>query len=448
MNTPTRVNAHHGKTSRAGTRPSRWRWLQLSLLITMMASWVGGTIWIGYARYQISTTAPEYLTTLTTTMAAIAWIGLLLAAGLAATCYIMWRERRPVAIKNLEQSINAIIQGNLQNPVWGTEREDDIGALARTVDTARSRFWQIPDMCLLPSTNDKDSPLYLRFSGETRTVFETMMKNMAENYERARLEITTLATNVTTQSQTVMQISNDLAAILVQLRQREDSSGAVFENLAQKIESITQEITATHQRTTADMQQLIPYMQERANGMAEVTGRAGQQMTQALEAMMQCGQEALTAVTQTHALSTDMVQSHNQLGEKMFDAVNIVQTSGKLMTETLDHSCNSLDAVVATLSNSAQQITHDAAAQNDWLATQLKEIEQKLETIGRVNEGSEALTFQTAKDSALMVQQQYVVIQEIMNSIAQLKDHVADLDYNMKKIASEIVVPEDIAANM
>ncbi len=334
----------------------------------------------------------------------VAWCSLVLAASMSAGIYLVFRNRQAAPLRALAQSITNLSRGDMTTPIWGMERRDPIGELARAVDLARYHFSQLPDLSLM----SEQGPVRLRFEGETRSLFQAMMSNIATDYERTRTQASGLMTSFAGQHEAVERLSHNLNTALTELQQHGSNSDAVLQKLSNNLNASATTLIRTQEKTAAELDKLVPYMQNRAQGMAEVTHIAGTKLTQTLQSLM----EAEKSLRGNAALSQKSVQelatSTNQMSERLFAAVNLMQASGKILAEASDTAQSRFNEAVTTLSKGEghlQQIitraenrlqsTIGAEENMAALATRTESSAQKMETAVRsITERHESLSEQ------------------------------------------------------
>jgi len=86
---------------------------------------------------------------------------MIIASALAAGIYLTLRDRNSAPLRALSQSVKNMARGDMRTPIWGMERQDTLGELARAVDMARFQFSQLPDMAVMSD----QGPVRLRFEG-------------------------------------------------------------------------------------------------------------------------------------------------------------------------------------------------------------------------------------------------------------------------------------------
>jgi methyl-accepting chemotaxis protein len=276
----------------------------------------------------------------------VAWLSLILAAAMAAGLHAALRNRQSVPLHALAQSVENLSRGDMQTPVWGMERRDAIGELARAVDLARYHFSRLPDLSLMSD----QGPVRIRFEGETHSLFEAMMKNITEEYERARSETSGYTGTIASQQEILTTVATRLNALLGQVEKHSTANDLALQKLASTLANSAQSLTQTQEKGAAQIGKLVPYMQERAQNMAEVTRIAGTQMSQMLQNLMQVEQSLRGNATQSQQIIQQLAGDANQMGERLFATVNLLQASGKVLTETTEMTQSRLNEAVNTLS--------------------------------------------------------------------------------------------------
>ncbi len=262
----------------------------------------------------------------------IAWCSLLLAAAMSAGIYLVYRNRQAAPLRALAQSIRNLARGDMQTPIWGMNRNDAIGDLARAVDLARYHFSQLPDLSLMSD----QGPVRLKFEGETRSIFEAMMRNVADEFEKARRESSGYADNLGSLQQSLSTLANNLNSVISQIQIHDSDSHQALQQLVRRIDSTAQSFTQVQDRATTQMNKLVPYLQERAHSMAEVTSIAGSQIAQSLEKLMKVEEEMRNNAAQSQQVVSQFADNTNQLSERLFASANLMQASSKMLSETTD----------------------------------------------------------------------------------------------------------------
>jgi len=262
----------------------------------------------------------------------VAWISLILAAALAGGIYLTVNSRQTAPMRALAQSVQNLAKGDMESRIWGMERRDAIGELARAIDLARYHFSKLPDLSLM----SEQGPVRIKFEGETRSLFQAMMRNITDEYERARAETLAYTQGLAAQREALTELSSRLNSLTAQLQQQEAEGHRELQKLAQELSSSARSITSVQDKMAAQMLKLIPFMQERAHNMAEVTHIAGTKMTHVLENLIRAEQDLRDKAKQSAETVEKFAGNTNQMGERIFAAINLMQASSKALSEVTE----------------------------------------------------------------------------------------------------------------
>jgi len=278
----------------------------------------------------------------------IAWSSLIVAAACATGIYLSLRGRHAVPLRALAQSVQNMARGDMRTPIWGMERQDMVGELARAVDLARYHFSQLPDMSLL----SEQGPVRIRFEGQARSLFEAMMQSITRDSEGIRSHATTLSDAVNQQKEAVAQVSQRIDAALGNMYHERQNSEQQVQNLLQSVTGSAQLLRGAQESTTAQLGHLIAYLEERAKGMTEVTQITGKQVAQTLQSLTNTEQNLRVSAEQNQQTVQKLAASTDELGERLFGAVSLLRAGGKVLTETAEETQGRLNESINLLSQS------------------------------------------------------------------------------------------------
>lgn len=275
----------------------------------------------------------------------VAWISLVLAAGMAMMTWLTLSNRQSVPLKALTQSVQNLAKGDLQTPIWGMERKDLIGDLARSVDMARYHFGKLPDLSLM----SEQGPVQLKFEGETRSLFDAMMRNMADDYERARREISDLAQTTVKQQALIGQTVQQLEAVIGEVKQHGSRSDQALQSVTRSISDSAANLINTQEKAAIQINRITPFLQDKAQKLAEVTALAGTQVASTLQSLLQASYDLKNSVTQSQQSVQQLAGETGSIGERIFAALNLLQASGKILQDTTDSAQSRLNEALQIL---------------------------------------------------------------------------------------------------
>ena len=281
----------------------------------------------------------------------VSWCSLIIAAALAAGIYLTLRDRNSAPLRALAQSVKNMQRGDMQTSIWGTERSDMVGELARAVDLARYQFSQLPDMSLLSD----NGPVRLKFEGNTRSLFEAMMRVISRDSEQVHEQAAALTQAIAGQQEALTLIASRVEAVLHKAESNAvHGDGQVRQALTNMLGS-AQGLKNAQEHAADQLNRIIPDLQARAQGMAEITQLTGRQVSQVLQSLTSAERGIKHSAEQSQQTIAKLSATADTLGERMFGAVNLLQASGKVLAETTDKTQARLDAAIARIGQIASQ---------------------------------------------------------------------------------------------
>lgn len=288
----------------------------------------------------------------------ICWCSLIVASALAAGIYFVMRDRNSAPMRALAQSVKNMARGDMRTSIWGMERQDAIGELARSVDMARFHFSQLPDMSLL----SEQGPVRIRFEGNTRSLFEAMMRVISRDSETVHEQAAQLTQNVTSQQEMLNQLIQRVDAVFRNVESRATHGDMQVKNALQSVLNTATSLNNAQEHASDQLNRIIPFLQERAHGIGEIAQITGRQVSQALHALSSTERGLRATAESSEATITKIASSADAIGERMFGAVNLLQASGKVLAETTSSFQSRIDEVLSRMMEAKPQTPADEKA--------------------------------------------------------------------------------------
>jgi len=260
----------------------------------------------------------------------LTWGSLLLLAIGGIAAFALTRDKTNEPLLALRQSIESLAQGDMETPVWGLERRDVIGDLARTIEKARLAFNAIPDMAV----ETEEGLVKYRFEGEARSLFEAMTRTMTEDFQRAQQNALGYTGTMNAHQDMLTSIIAKLGMALDHVQMQSADHDEAMAHLTQTLCAAATNMAQAQEETDAKVSSLVPHMQERIQKMAEVTHLAGDQISRSLQTFVKAEQAVRNNAAQSNTVVQQLANATNQMGERMFAALNLMQASGKMLNET------------------------------------------------------------------------------------------------------------------
>ena len=262
----------------------------------------------------------------------ISWLSFGIIAVMAFSMYLMVRSKKTEPMQSLLQSVDNMAQGELKNPVWGLERRDEVGDLARALDKMRQYFADVPDVTI----QSDEGPTHLKFDGEARSLFQSMIKNITETFERAQQSTHGFTGAMNAQQDMLSSVTSRLNATLNQLQMQGEKNEETIRSLSMSLSEQAHSLTLAHEAGAGQISRLVPFLQERIQNMAEITHLTGNQVNASLQTILKAESTFRQSATSSETVVAQLSNTTNQMGERMFAALNLMQASGKLLNETTD----------------------------------------------------------------------------------------------------------------
>lgn len=378
----------------------------------------------------------------------VCWCSLIIASALAVGIYLSLCDRNSAPLRGLAQSIKNMAHGDLTTPIWGMERSDMVGELARTVDMARYHFNQLPDMSLL---SDK-GPVRIRFEGGTKSMFEAMMQLITRDSEQVRQQATTLTEAVMKQQQVISQMSAQVETVLHNVLQRGQTGDAQVRQVVNDLVGSANALKHAQEHAADQLNRIVPFMQDRAQGISEIAQITGKQVSTVLQSLILTERGLKNSAAQSEVAITKLSSTADDLGSRLFGAINLLQASGKVLAETTETTQSRLNEAIEKLHQSIAQpifattdnetndtLTSDTHLKLDELVGILESTQKRLEVI--VAEQSEAARAQIEllnSHSSSLLAQSTTTVQTLSSAADRIREQQTENDQTLRSISKKL----------
>lgn len=241
----------------------------------------------------------------------LALAGATLSVLLVTTLQRATREQVLEPLQQLQRSLNYISQSDSKAPLWGTERADMIGDLARSIDLARYRFTEVPDITLVSD----QGPVRMKFEGRTSSLFEAVMQSLRDG-----------ARQLHTQS--------------AEFNETIKSTHTTYSKLTQI--NLTQQQVLTYLTTT------LPKFDAALNAM--------QASPQALEQHLKIGEVLVAAANESKRTTTLLGHEAQTAADRLQAATELLSSSGEVLAEHSEATRGQLEKSIAAVQTAEQTI--------------------------------------------------------------------------------------------
>jgi len=262
-----------------------------------------------------------------------AWGSLIGASACVVGIYLVLRDKRSLPLHSLAQSIQNMAHGDMRTAIWGIERQDSIGDVARAVDMARYQFSHLPDISLL----SEQGPVRLRFEGGSRSLFEAMMKALSTDSDHIRQLSLSLSASIAQQKDGIASLTSRVEKLLSDILQRGQTGDNQIKMAISEMVSSAESLKNTHAHTADQLNRLIPHLQERAKSLSDITQATGKQLAHTLQSLTSSEIGLRNNAEQAKTTLVKLSSTADDLGERLFGAINLLQAGGKVLAETTEN---------------------------------------------------------------------------------------------------------------
>lgn len=244
---------------------------------------------------------------------------------LVLIAFFIYRYALVMPLRTLTQSCRDLAKDNLRGVLWGIDRTDHYGELARAISDLRKEIAQLSDMVV----ESPDGTSLVRFSGRGGAVFNTLIgdlqahiRGLQENGEalRHRLEgeADVWARKVQALEDSVMKNSAHLHDAIELSREQ------------------MQKLNEDNQNMRIDTKELVDKFRTDLETIGEITAATGQRVAQTLSTLRDSDRDVRQATQQTLKSSESFSKHAADLTEKLVAATTLMRASGKIMMETTE----------------------------------------------------------------------------------------------------------------
>lgn len=262
--------------------------------------------------------------------------GLLAAAGL-----LQLGITQP--LKSLTGSLDAVGDGQVNRPVWGTDRPDEIGAMARAGEKLRKSLTETETLKTLAEKGE----VHLRLEGDASILLGKVVSGVesaAEALKNAAAELSA--------SQNLQQRAFEQSA------QKFDEFGPRFNELASTVGQVARDVlsgAATDLRTS--MSKIVTMADERTARLSDVAGQFeqnGKQLSDAVDLVKVKTGTAIDGLTNSITAFRKAADGAQSIQGAFFTACDRISSDAAATTENVRTLAERLSNVVETVDGQLQ----------------------------------------------------------------------------------------------
>lgn len=284
-------------------------------------------------------------------LAFLAIAGVVLAGALALLM-LAWQRSALRPLRHLTQSLGQLAKGDLKAPVWGVQRQDAFGDLARAVDMARYQFGQLPDLSLISD----QGPVRLKFEGGTSSLFEALTKNLSDSMTQVSGYARELGESAKINREGITQFSAEMQRVVKRILALSVEHNDGLKMLNHTLRSSTETVQRAQSEAIDRLTQILPEIEERSRSMGDIVRILGREASASLETIQESSGKFGEAAHQGREISRKFAQDATDLHERLSAATELLRSSGKVLAETNDAARSRLAATIDTLGKTSAML--------------------------------------------------------------------------------------------
>lgn len=272
-------------------------------------------------------------------------------------------------LRRMEESVRKILDNGLQGHIWGLDRDDHYGALARRIDEVRNNIVKLSDMVV----ENADGKSYVQFGGRGAATFNTLVADIQDalsalNAKGERLEAITREKEAS-----VKQLDETVEKTTQSLEAAVDASRLQLAGLQDEWIQRFTTLSSQHGHIQEQAGRLVEQFSRDMGTLRQVSVATGQRVTQMLQNLGSTDMDYKRAAKLSLEASQNFSKQAQELSEKLNAATTILRASGKVMQETTESTRARLMEAIASVTkhDDALKIFLDETADKTGRVTSL-----------------------------------------------------------------------------
>jgi methyl-accepting chemotaxis protein len=235
-------------------------------------------------------------------------------------------------LRKLESSCRDISAKGLQGHVWGLDRDDQYGALARSVDEIRNSVIKLSDMVI----EGPDGKSHIQFGGRGAAAFNTLVADMQDSIARINSQGQKLEEISSQKQEGVLQLDETVHRTTQSLEAAVDASRLQLAGLQDEWVNRFTTLSAQHSHIQEQAGKLVNQFGSDMGTLRQIATATGQRVTQMLQNLGNTDHDYKRAAKLSLEASEAFSREAADLSEKLNAATSLLRASGKVMSETTE----------------------------------------------------------------------------------------------------------------
>ena len=246
-------------------------------------------------------------------------------------------------LKSLAGSLDAVGEGRVNQPVWGTDRPDEIGMMARAGEKLRKSLTETETLKALAEKGE----VHIRIEGEA----SALLGKIVSNVETATEALRTAAAEIS-ESKAVQQRSFEESA------RKFDEFGPRFNELATTVGQVARDVlTGAAGDLRTSMSKIVEMADERTSRLSQVASQFeqnGRQLSEAVDLVKVKTGTAIDGLTNSITAFRKAADGAQSIQGAFFTACDRISSDAAATTDNVRTLAEKLNEVVQTVDGQLQ----------------------------------------------------------------------------------------------
>lgn len=271
---------------------------------------------------------------------------------LSLACFFGFRYGILLPLRKIEASSRSLLEHDLKGHIWGMDRDDVFGSLARSISDIRKATVDLSDMVIQTDSGEQ----HVRFEGRSAAVFGALIADLQKTVGQLTQHSQTLET-VSKNGQENVQSLGDITA--QQTQKIETTLENVSTQWATTHSEWEEKLSALfHQnnQVAGQSRQLVDQFTRDMHSLNQIAAATGSRVATTLQILSASDRDIKAAAQQSLQSSSTFAKQTSDLMEKLQAATNLLRASGKVMSETTQAARTRLNEAINSVSSHDQAI--------------------------------------------------------------------------------------------
>jgi HAMP domain-containing protein len=242
-------------------------------------------------------------------------------------------------LKSLEQSLASVGDGQVNQPVWGTDRPDEIGTLARAGEKLRRSLTETDTLKALAEKGE----VHVRLEGDASILFEKLASGVTSAAEALKNATAEIAENQALQRQQFQTSIERLDMVVPKFEQVAGAIGRtadhVFADAAQRVET----------SMAASLDRIIETADKRTQSLNQITGQfeqSGKHLSEAVDLVRGKTGNAIDGITASITAFKKAADGAQSIQGAFFEACDRISSDASATADNIKGLAQRLNGIV------------------------------------------------------------------------------------------------------